>query len=129
VGQKAIQAILVALLGLLIIAAVIHLSRTRKLSFRYTAGWIAIGGTGLLSSLLIPLAEPVADAFGLSATALVALVAAVLLLTVAVQLSISISGLQRQVQDIAEEIALINLESSRSTASREVNNASDHRSD
>jgi hypothetical protein len=47
----------------------------------------------------------VAEALGLSAAALLALVALVFFIVISVQLSISISGLQKQNQILAEELA------------------------
>ena len=60
---------------------------------------------GILAGLFVPLAEPVADALGLSAAALVALLGVVFFVLIAIQLSISISGLQKQNRELSEKIA------------------------
>jgi hypothetical protein len=84
---------------------VIRLSRRGQLSFRYTVGWIGVASVGILAGLLVPLAESVALALGLSAAALVAVVGVLFFVAISIQLSISISGLQKQVRTLAEETA------------------------
>jgi hypothetical protein len=104
------QVLIVALLGLSLVALVIRLSRGGLLSFRYTIGWLAVAIVGIFSSLFIPLAQPIALSLGLSAAALVAVVALMLFVLISLQISISISGLQKQVQTLSEEVALLKLE-------------------
>jgi len=94
-----------AAVGLALVVSVVRLSRRGQLSFRYTVGWIAVASIGILGGLMAPLAEPVAEALGLSAAALLALVALIFFVLIAIQLSISISGLQKQNQTLAEELA------------------------
>jgi hypothetical protein len=85
---------------------VVRLSRRQLISFRYTVGWLVLCGLGLVAGLLIPLLAPLSDVLGISEVALVASSAIVVLLIVCLQLSISISGLQRQLQEVTEELAL-----------------------
>lgn len=108
VTPAASQALLAAVVGLVILVVVVRLSRRGQLSFRYTLGWIAVSTLGILAGLFVPLAEPAADALGLSAAALVALIGVVFFVLIAIQLSISISGLQKQNRALTEEIANIN---------------------
>jgi len=93
--------------GLLIVAMVVRLSRLGQLSFRYTLGWIGVASFGILAGLFAPVIAPVANAIGLSSAALLGLGALVFITVIAIQLSISISGLQRQVQLLAEEVAKV----------------------
>ena len=102
-----------AFTGLTLLVVVVRLSRRGQLSFRYTIGWIAVASIGILSGLLVPLAEPVANALGLSSAALLALLALVFFVLISVQLSISISGLQKQNQMLAEELARLRQSASR----------------
>jgi len=102
-----------ALTGLTLLVVVVRLSRRGQLSFRYTIGWIAVASIGILSGLLVPLAEPVANALGLSSAALLALLALAFFVLISVQLSISISGLQKQNQMLAEELARLRQSASR----------------
>jgi hypothetical protein len=105
VSSSATQIIIAAAIGLALMVVVVRLSRRGQLSFRYTVGWIAVASVGILGGLMIPLAEPVADALGLSAAALLALIALVFFVLIAIQLSISISGLQKQNRALVEEVA------------------------
>lgn len=105
VNSSATQATIAAVIGLALVVTVVRLSRRGQLSFRYTVGWIAVASIGILGGLLAPLAEPVAEALGLSAAALLALVALVFFVLIAIQHSISISGLQKQNQILIEELA------------------------
>jgi len=102
-----------ALTGLTLLVVVVRLSRRGQLSFRYTIGWIAVASIGILGGLLVPLAEPVANALGLSSAALLALLALAFFVLISVQLSISISGLQKQNQMLAEELARLRQSASR----------------
>lgn len=99
------QATLAAAMGLVTLFVVVRLSRRGQLSFRYALGWMAVSALGILAGLFVPLAEPVADALGLSAAALVALLGVVFFVLIAIQLSISISGLQKQNRELSEKIA------------------------
>jgi len=94
-----------AAIGLAIVVVVVRLSRRDQLSFRYTVGWTAVASIGIFGGLMIPLAEPVAEALDLSAAALLAVFALMLFVLIAIQLSISISGLQKQNRTLTEEVA------------------------
>jgi hypothetical protein len=105
VSSSATQITIAAAIGLALMVVVVRLSRRGQLSFRYTVGWLAVASVGILGGLMIPLAEPVAEALGLSAAALLALIALVFFVLIAIQLSISISGLQKQNRALVEEVA------------------------
>jgi len=104
-SPSATQIMIAAVISLLLVVVVVRLSRRGQLSFRYTVGWIAVASVGILGGLMAPLAEPAAEALGLSAAALLALVALVFFVLIAIQLSISISGLQKQNRTLTEEVA------------------------
>ena len=112
-SSSATQITIAALIGLALLVVVVRLSRRGQLSFRYTVGWIAVASIGILGGLLVPLAEPVANTLGLSSAALLALLALLFFVVIAVQLSISISGLQKQNQTLAEELARLRQSASR----------------
>jgi hypothetical protein len=99
------QILIAASVGLLTLLSVVRLSRQGKLSFRYTMGWIAVASIGVLAGLFVPAAEPIAQSLGMSAAALLGLSALMFVTVIAIQLSISISGLQRQVRSLAEDLA------------------------
>ena len=104
-SSSATQTLLAALVGLVVVAVVVRLSRRGSLSFRYTIGWVVVASLGILAGLFIPLAAPIASALGMSAAALLAIVALILFVAISIQLSISISGLQQQVRTLTEELA------------------------
>jgi len=105
VSSSATQITIAAVIGLVLLVIVVRLSRRGQLSFRYAMGWISVASIGILGGLLVPLAEPVAKALGLSAAALLALLALIFFVLIAIQLSISISGLQKQNRTLTEEVA------------------------
>lgn len=110
-SQQTIQLVEIAVVALVFALAVIRLARRQLLSFRYAVGWLSLAAVALLAGLLIPIVGPIADRLRIEEFTLVAAVAVVLLLVVCVQLSISISGLQRNVQRLAEEIAMLRAKS------------------
>jgi hypothetical protein len=105
-SQQAAQALEIAVVSLAFAIFVVYLARKQRISFRYTVGWLVLCVIGALSGLLIPVITPLALALQLDAFSLVGAAAIVVLLVLCVQLSISISGLQRQVQLLNEDLAL-----------------------
>jgi hypothetical protein len=105
-SQQAAQALEIAVVSFAFAVFVLYLARKQRISFRYTVGWLALCIIGALSGLLIPVITPLASALQLDAFTLVGAAAIVVLLALCVQLSISISGLQRQVQLLNEDLAL-----------------------
>lgn len=101
------QALLIAGTGFLVIGMTAWLVRRKLLSLRYAAGWMFVGGLAVVGSIGTPLVEPIADLFGMSPTGVLLGVATVTFLVIAVQLSISVSGLQSQLRDVAESAALL----------------------
>lgn len=101
------QFLLVAVVSLVFGMAIVRLTKRRALSFRYAMGWLALSGIGVLAAAAVPLVQPISVALRVSEVAFVAACAVILLLVVCIQLSISISGLQRQVRALSEELALL----------------------
>lgn len=110
VNQTLLHVSILLFLSLGATLMVIRLARAQKLTFRYAVGWIALGLFGLISSFTIPLVESVAESLSLTPIAVVAGVAVLILITICVQLSISISGLQRQIRSMTEEVAFLQYE-------------------
>lgn len=108
-SMQAKQILIVAVLGTLVLLIAVRLSRRGQLSFRYTIGWICIGALGVLSGLLVSVADEVSRVLQLTPAALVGLTTIVLVLGLTMQLSISISGLQRHIRVLAEENANLNM--------------------
>jgi len=106
VSQQRTQAIEIFVLATVLSAGVIYSSRKQKISFRYTVGWLILFGFMALGGLAISKIEKVADQFEVSPAAFIAAISTFLLLGLCVQLSISISGLQRQLRKVNEDVAL-----------------------
>ncbi len=86
---------------------VIRFSRRRKISFRYTTGWLMICALGVFASLLLPMMTPIATWLQLSPIALLIVIAAVGVALLFLQLTVSISGNQRRVDSLTQETALL----------------------
>ena len=109
-STQTIHALVVSSLSLTLIVGVIQLAQKQRISLRYAAGWIVLLGVGLLGGIVVPLIAPLADFLSLAPISIVAGSAILVLLVICVQLTVSISGLQNQVRQIAEKIALNDLD-------------------
>ena len=105
-SQQAAQAIEIAAVALIFTASILYLARTNRISFRYTIGWLTLCVVSAFTGLLIPLIKPLAIKLQLDAFALIGACAIIILLALCIQLSISISGMQKQLQQLNEDLAL-----------------------
>jgi uncharacterized membrane protein YfcA len=105
--QSAWQVLLASIFSGLIAAVAYRLGRKGRLSFRYAVGWLALAAVGVFAGAFIPVVSPVADWLEISPAALVAVGAILLLVSICIQLSISISGLQEQNRRLAEKLAIL----------------------
>ena len=106
-SQSAIQVAAAAVLSFIFAGMVYRLARSGRLSFRYTVGWLTLSMLGLLAGFFVPIVQPIAEFLKLTPAALLALFAVVLLVSICIQLSISISGLQEQLRSMAEKVGLL----------------------
>jgi hypothetical protein len=111
------QGLIIASGGLVLAGTVVWLARHRLISLRYALGWITIALIALLTALIAPLITPLAQAVGMSPTGVFVALGTGLLIAITLQLSISVSGLQSQLRDLAEAHALLSrrLEEAEST--------------
>ena len=107
--KSLIQAITSALISLGVGSAVYVFARKQKINFRYTVGWLMLCIIGIVGGLGAFVLEPLARFMGVTPSALIGLLALLLLVLLSIQLSVSISGLQSQNRKIAEQIGLISL--------------------
>ena len=91
--------------GILFMLYIRRLSIRGLMSTRYTLGWFLIGLSAIFLSPLIGLAHYVADAIGTQTSVILLGIPLVVLCIVAVQLSISVSGLTERTRVLAEEVA------------------------
>ena len=104
-SQGAIQTLIATIAGVVLAASIYMLARRGRLSFRYTVGWLVLCLIGITAGASVPIVQPIADKLKVSPAALLSLGAVVLLLSICVQLSISISGMQEQIRRLTEEAA------------------------
>jgi hypothetical protein len=102
-SAQLMQTVLAAIISLVFVLVIHRLGRNQSLSFRYTVGWMTLGGLGVVAGAILPVAAPLADRLNLSPAALLGVGAVILLVVLCVQLSISISGMQEQIRRLAEE--------------------------
>jgi len=118
-SQQTAQGLEIAVVALAFALLVIQLSRTQKISFRYTIGWLSLCAISLFAGLLIPVISPLAKFLQIDALTLIAAGSVAVLLAICIQLSISISGLQRQLQRMNEDLAITKLEIEKSRYHKE----------
>ena len=92
------------------IAMIARLARRGRLSFQYTIGWLIVFALSLVSAPVLPFMAFVSRTLHLEPASVFAVAALILLTVIAVQLSISISGLQEQVRQLNEDTAFLRLQ-------------------
>ena len=105
-SQERVQALEIAVVALGFAAVIVGLSRKERISFRYTVGWLILSILSATGGLLLPVIEPISKELQLDAFSLVGALAVIVLLSLCIQLSISISGLQRQLRKLNEDFAI-----------------------
>jgi hypothetical protein len=101
------QALILAVGGTTFILVVFMLARRRLMTMRYALGWLSIGLLILIGASFTPAVVSLGHVAGMTPTAVFLAGATIILLSIAVQLSISVSGLQSQVRELAESHALL----------------------
>ena len=106
-SNKAIQVFQIATIAFVTGIVILTLARRQLLSFRYTIGWLGLCAVTFLGALLVPVVEPIARFLKVDPFTVVGGSAFLILLAICIQLSISISGLQRQLYEVNEVVALL----------------------
>jgi Uncharacterized conserved protein (DUF2304) len=101
------QGLLIAVGGLALVGIVTTLARRRMISIRYAFGWLAIALLTIIAAAAASLVNPIARTFDMTGTAVFLAGATMILVAIAIQLSISVSGLQNQLRDLSESHALL----------------------
>jgi hypothetical protein len=101
------QALLIALGGLAFGGVIMLIARRRLMTLRYAVGWLGLAALAVVAAALAGLVTPIAEAFDMTGTAVFLAAATVVLVAIAVQLSITVSGLQAQIRELAEAHALL----------------------
>ena len=106
-SRQAVQILEVAIIAVLMGTFILSIARRQLISFRYTIGWLGLCIVTFLGALLVPVVEPIATFLKVDTFTVVGGSAFIVLLVICIQLSISISGLQRQLHDVNEVVALL----------------------
>jgi hypothetical protein len=107
VSRQAVQILEIAIIAVLLGTFILAIARRHLISFRYTIGWLGLCVVTFLGALLVPVVEPVARFLKVDSFTVVGGSAFIILLAICIQLSISISGLQRQLHEVNEVVALL----------------------
>ena len=106
-SDQLIQIIEIMGLAICAITLVLFLSRKQLLSFRYTVGWILLCVLTILGALVVPFIEPISAFLRIGPFAVIGAICLFTLLGICIQLSISISGMQRHISRLNEDLALL----------------------
>jgi hypothetical protein len=101
------QAILLAVGGLGIVYVALRLARKRLLTARYAMGWMCTGVLVICAAAAMPFVGRIGQLANMSPTAVLLSMGSIVLLTVTIQLSISVSQLQNRLRSVAEAHALL----------------------
>lgn len=105
-GTEIGQILLVIGAALVLMGLAYTLTRRRLLAVRYGLGWLVVSLLIMLAAPLLILVEPVANFIGISPTGLLLFAIVGCLVLIVMQLSVSISGLQRAIRDLSEAHAI-----------------------
>jgi hypothetical protein len=103
----AVQSLFVASGAVALFLFVFSLSRRGLLSLRYALGWMAVSAAALLGAIATALIGGIGRALPFTPTGLIAAVGLAFLTLIALQLSISLSGHQDAIRELAEAVALL----------------------
>ena len=106
-SRQAVQILQVAIIAVLMGSFILAIARRQLISFRYTIGWLGLCVVTFFGALLVPIVEPIARFLKVDPFTVVGGSAVLILVAICVQLSISISGLQRQLRQVNEVVALL----------------------
>ncbi len=102
-----IQAVIVMLGAIVLMASTVILVRRRLLSIRYGLGWLTVSILGLVGAPLLGVITRHVRHLGFTATGFSLGILIAFLGLICLQLSISLSGLHRAIQDLSEHAALV----------------------
>jgi hypothetical protein len=101
------QALIVMAGAAALMVSTVILVRRRMLSIRYGLGWLMVSALGFLGTPLLSIAASQVHHLGFTRTGFSLGVLIVFLGLICLQLSISLSGLHRAIQDLTEHAALV----------------------
>jgi drug/metabolite transporter (DMT)-like permease len=105
VANSVVQGVLIAVAAVIFAAVVTVVFRRSLVSFRYWFGWLAVASVLLAAGVVLAVIPDDVHLIGFSQIQIGAVLFLLVNLLIAVQLSISISGHQRQITELAQESA------------------------
>ena len=106
-SQETLQVIEIAVISVMFMVLIAFLTKRQRISFRYTVGWFVVFFISATAGLFVSLVSPIAELLQISTSMVFVGIVVIALLLISIQLSISISGLQRQLRDLVENVALL----------------------
>jgi hypothetical protein len=107
VSQKTLQVMEIAAISVMFMGLIVFLTKKKLISFRYTVGWFVVFFISATAGLFVSFVSPIAELLQISTSMVFVGIVVIGLLLISIQLSISISGLQGRLQDLAENLALL----------------------
>jgi len=104
---SALHMLVLSVASIALLKLVFRLFRNQRLSFRYMMGWSILFLLGLLVSLTLPFVASFAQTLRVVPISVYGVPALLVVVLICIQLSISISGMQIGLRDLAERFALI----------------------
>lgn len=105
VANSVVQGVLIAVAAVVFAAVVTVVFRRSLVSFRYWFGWLAVASVLLAAGVVLAVIPDDVHLIGFSQIQIGVVLFLLVNLLIAVQLSISISGHQRQITELAQESA------------------------
>ncbi len=106
-NQKTLQVMEIAAISVMFMGLIVFLTKKKLISFRYTVGWFVVFFISATAGLFVSFVSPIAELLQISTSMVFVGIVVIGLLLISIQLSISISGLQGRLQDLAENLALL----------------------
>ena len=101
------QVVEIAAISVMFMGLIVFLTKKKLISFRYTVGWFVVFFISATAGLFVSFVSPIAELLQISTSMVFVGIVVIGLLLISIQLSISISGLQGRLQDLAENLALL----------------------
>jgi Na+/melibiose symporter-like transporter len=102
-----VQAVIIMVGAVALMISTTVLVRHRMLSIRYGFGWLTVSLLGVVGAPILSVTASQVSRLGFTATGFSLGIFIIFLGLICLQLSISLSGLHRAIQDLAEHAALV----------------------
>lgn len=101
------QTVFLIMVGTAFCFVVLGLARKKLLSFRFVVGWLILGLAAILGGALMFEVKPLSNHLGITPATFGLAVSLIIQVGIAIELSISVSRMQRQNRTLAETVAIL----------------------